>query len=67
MKPYLILSSFGTGSTYLRRSLTFWIHELLDSRVSNPHELLNGIALVDNRLIKQWMDINEQSVARIQQ
>lgn len=62
MKSKLILATFNSGSTYIQRALTFWIHELQDSRVCNPHELLNGIGWHDGHLVKQWMDVNAQSV-----
>ena len=62
MKSKLILATFNSGSTYIQRSLTFWIHELIDDRIRNPHELLNGIVQHDGYLVKQWMDVNAQSV-----
>lgn len=61
MKSKLILATFNSGSTYIQRALTFWIHELQDRSVRNPHELLNGIAVDNGYLVKQWQDVNAQT------
>jgi hypothetical protein len=62
MRSKLILATFNSGSTYLQRSLTFWIHELLNDNITNPHELLNGIGWYNGHLVKQWCGVNDQSV-----
>lgn len=65
MKHKLIIASFGSGSTYFQRSATFWIRELINNQITNPHELLNGIAFKDDYLIKQWTKVTDQSFKTI--
>ena len=44
-----------------------WLRELVDPEFTNPHELLNGLGThPDGYLIKQWSDVNAQSVQEIQ-
>ena len=66
MKPVLVVASFGTGSTYFQRAATFWIRELIDPEFTNPHELLNGIAFDNGKLVKRWMSVTAQSLTDIQ-
>ena len=66
MKSILLIASFNSGSTYFQRAATFWIRELIDQSICNPHELLNGLAMRDDYLVKQWMNITDQSLSTIQ-
>lgn len=67
MKSKLIIATFGSGSTYLQRSATFWLRELHNNKIVNPHELLNGIGNNGGEyLVKQWMGVNDQSLEQIQ-
>ena len=65
MKSILLIASFNSGSTYFQRAATFWIRELIDKSICNPHELLNGIAVREDYLVKQWMGVTDQSWATI--
>lgn len=67
MKPILLIASFNSGSTYFQRAATFWIRELIDESICNPHELLNGIAVRENYLVKQWMGVTDQSLVTIRE
>jgi hypothetical protein len=67
MKSKLVIATFSSGSTYLQRCATVWMRELHDPATVNPHELLNGIGRhTDGYLIKQWSDVNAQSLSEIQ-
>jgi hypothetical protein len=66
MKSILLIASFNSGSTYFQRAATFWIRELIDQSICNPHELLNGLAMRDDYLVKQWMGVCDQSLSTIQ-
>lgn len=65
MKHKLVIATFSSGSTYFQRASTFWISQLLNDKISNPHELLNGIAFRDDYLVKQWMKVTDQSLDTI--
>lgn len=66
MKSKLVIATFSSGSTYFQRSATVWLRELVDPAFTNPHELLNGLDHhEDGYLIKEWSDVNAQSVTEI--
>jgi len=65
MKPILILATYSSGSTYFQRAATFWIHQLIDSSITNPHDLLNGITYQNGHLVKEWMSVGNQSYTDI--
>lgn len=65
MKPILVLATYSSGSTYFQRAATFWIHQLIDSSITNPHDLLNGITYQNGYLIKEWMSVGTQSYTDI--
>ena len=66
MKSILIISTFGTGATYVERASTFWIHRLIDPTIINVHDLQNGLILENGYLFKKFMDNNEQPFEEIQ-
>lgn len=65
MKPILIVATYSSGSTYFQRAATFWISQLIDNNITNPHDLMNGIIYKDGKLFKEWMSHNAQSYAQI--
>jgi hypothetical protein len=67
MKSVLVIASFNSGSTYFQRAATFWIRELINPDVCNPHEILNGLAPHQDYLVKSWMGVRDQSLSTIQE
>jgi hypothetical protein len=65
MKPILVVATYSSGSTYFQRSATFWINQLIDSSITNPHDLMNGIIYKEGKIIKQWMSNTAQSYGQI--
>jgi hypothetical protein len=65
MKPILVVATYSSGSTYFQRSATFWINQLLDSSITNPHDLMNGIIYKEGKIFKQWMSNTAQSYDQI--
>jgi len=66
MKSILLIASFNSGSTYFQRAATFWIRELIDRSICNPHEMLNGLTAREDYLVKEWMTVTDQSLSTIQ-
>jgi hypothetical protein len=54
MKPILVVATYSSGSTYFQRAATFWINQLIDSSITNPHDLMNGIVNIEGKLYKDW-------------
>ena len=50
---YLVLTPDGVGSTYLQRALTTYLNSA-NCEYWNTHELLNGLGLLNENLIKDW-------------
>jgi len=65
MKPILVVATYSSGSTYFQRAATFWISQLIDNAITNPHDLMNGIVYKDGKLFKEWMSHNAQSYEQI--
>jgi hypothetical protein len=65
MKPILVVATYSSGSTYFQRAATFWISQLIDSSITNPHDLMNGIVYKEGKLFKEWMSHKAQSYDQI--
>ena len=65
MKPILVVATYSSGSTYFQRAATFWISQLIDSSITNPHDLMNGIVYKEGKIFKQWMSNTAQSYDQI--
>lgn len=61
---YLILTPDGVGSTYLQRALTVYLN-CAGLKYWNTHELLNGLALENGNLYKDWSLKYSQSTSKI--
>jgi hypothetical protein len=65
MRPILVVATYSSGSTYFQRAATFWISQLIDSSITNPHDLMNGIVYKEGKLFKEWMSHNAQTYDQI--
>ena len=65
MKPILVVATYSSGSTYFQRAATFWISQLIDSSITNPHDLMNGIVYREGKIFKEWMSHNAQTYDQI--
>ena len=63
MRSILQVSTLGSGSTYFQRAATFWIRELIDPTITNPHDILNGIRVnYKGHLIKDFTSSTFQTI-----
>jgi hypothetical protein len=65
MKPILVVATYSSGSTYFQRAATFWISQLIDNTITNPHDLMNGIVYKEGKLFKEWMSHKAQTYEQI--
>ena len=63
-KNYLVLTPDGVGSTYLQRALTVYL-QFAELDYWNTHELLNGLAVEDGSLYKDFTHEYTQTVEDI--
>ena len=61
---FLVLTPDGVGSTYLQRALTVYL-QCADLDYWNTHELLNGLAVEQGNLYKDWTPKYNQTLEDI--